>query len=131
MCAYKQGHGPAAYDLGINADLRKNFTAVLEYQQAGTKFGDKRSAAALMFIFDPEEWNSRDKQEQTELKELNILPDPERKRRYHQIFQALDINPDFRLTRLNQVIPLPPADLPTWNGIQDAIERESDGPPSY
>jgi TPR repeat protein len=131
MCAYKQGHGPAAYDLGINADLRKNFAAVLEYQQAGTKFGDKRSAAALMFTFDPEEWNSRDKQEQTAFKELNILPDPDRKSRYKEIFRALDINSDLKLNRLDLVLPLPPAELPAWNGIQDAIEPESDGPPSY
>jgi len=131
MCAYKQGHGPAAYDLGINADLRKNFAAVLEYQQAGTKFGDKRSAAALMFTFAPEEWNSRDKQEQTAFKELNILPDPDRQSRYKEIFRALDINSDLKLNRLDLVLPLPPAELPAWNGIQDAIEPEPDGPPSY
>lgn len=131
MCAYKQGHGPAAYNLGINADLRKNFAAVLEYQQAGTRFGDKRSAAALMFIFDLEEWNARDKQQQAAFKELKILPDPDRKSRYDQISDALDLNPDLKLIRLDQVLPLPPAQLPAWKSIQDAIEPEPDGPPSY
>jgi TPR repeat protein len=130
-CAYKQEHGPAAYKLGSYAKLRKNFGAALEYYQAGTKFGSEPSAAALMFLFDTEKWNSREKQDQAALRELGILPDPERKRRYKQIDQALDINPDLKLARLNQVLPLPPAELPAWNGIQDAIEPEPDGPPSY
>ena len=131
MCAYRQGHGPAAYDLGMSAKLRKNFGAALEYYQAGTKFGSEPSAAALMFMFDIEKWNSREKQDQAALRELGILPDPERKRRYKQIDQALDINPDLKLARLNQVLPLPPAELPAWKGIQDAIEPDPEGPPSY
>jgi hypothetical protein len=131
MCAYRQGHGPAAYDLGMTAKLFKNFAAALEYYQAGTRFGSKDSAVVLRQFFDIEKWSSRDKKDQTALKELGILPDPERERRYHQIFQALDVNPDLKLTRLNQVLPLPPAELPAWNGIQDAIEPEPDGPPGY
>ena len=131
MCAYRQGHGPAAYDLGMSAKLRKNFRAALEYYQAGTRFGNEPSAAALMLMFDTKKWSLREKQDQVALKELEILPDPERKSRYKQIDQALDINPDLKLARLNQVLPLPPAELPAWNGIQDAIEPEPDGPPSY
>ena len=130
-CAYKQGHGPAAQKLGIRAKLRKDFAAELEYYQAGTRFGNKESAAGLMFIFDHEDWDSRDKQDQISLRELQILPDPERKSRYDQISDALDLNPDLKLTRLNEVLPLPPAELPAWKGIQDAIEPEPDAPPSY
>jgi hypothetical protein len=32
---------------------------------------------------------------------------------------------------LGQVLPLPLAELPAWNGIQDAIEPDPEGPPSY
>lgn len=131
MCAYRQGHGPAAYKLGIRAELRKNFAESLDYYQAGTRFGHEPSAAVLMLIFDTKDWSQRDKQEQVVLRELEILPDPERKSRYKQIDQALDINPDLKFTRLDQVLPLPPAELPEWKGIQDAIEPEPDGPPSY
>jgi hypothetical protein len=131
MCAYKQGHGPAAQKLGIRAKLRKDFAAALEYYQAGTRFGNKESAAGLMFIFDLEDWDSRDKQDQISLRELQILPDAERKNRYDQISDALDLNPDLKLTRLDQVLPLPPKALPAWKGIEDAIEPEPDGPPSY
>lgn len=131
MCAYKQGHGPAAYNLGVSAKLNKDFVTALEYYQAGTRFGSKESASALMLMFDAKKWSLRDKQDQNALKQLNILPDPERKNRYDQISDALDLNPDLKLTRLDQVLPLPPAELPPWQGVEDAIEPEPDGPPTY
>ena len=131
MCAFKQGHGPAAYDLAVTAKVFNNFPKALEYYQAGTRFGHQRAAASLMLLFDLDDWNSLDKPEQNALKALDILPDPERKSRYKQISQALDINPDLRLTQLDKVLPLPPAELPAWNGIQDAIDPEPDGPPTY
>jgi len=131
MCAYRQGHGPAAYKLGIRAEILKNFAAALEYYQAGARFGSKESAIGLRIMFDPEHWGSRDKQDQNALKQLEVVPDSKRERRYDQVSDALDINPDLKFTRLDQVLPLPPAELPAWNGIQDATEPEPDGPPSY
>jgi hypothetical protein len=115
----------------MTAKLSKNFTAALEYYQAGTRFGSKESAIALRIMFDLDQWSLRDKQDQVALKELAILPDSERESRYHQISGALDLNPDLKLTRLDQVLPLPPAKLPAWQGIQDTIEPEPDGPPTY
>jgi hypothetical protein len=131
MCAYKQGHGRAAYNLGITAEGYKNFFAAVEYYQAGTRFGSKLCAAALMIIFDNEDWSAHEKKDQNTLKQQGILPDPERSERYNQISNALDINPDLRLTHLDKVLPLPPAELPAWNGIQDAVEPETDAPPTY
>jgi hypothetical protein len=131
MCAYKQDHGPAAHKLGVRSDIFKNFAAALEYYQAGTRFGNKHSAAAMMFFFDTKQWSSHDKQDQNALKQLGVLPDPERKSRYDLISDALDINPDLRLTRLDQVLPLPSVELPPWQGVQDAIEPDPDGPPTY
>jgi uncharacterized protein len=131
MRAYRQGHGPAAYDLGITAEGFKNFAAALEYYQAGTRFGSKESAISLRIMFDLKHWSRRDKQDQAALKELAILPDSEREDRYDQISAALDLNPDLKLTRLDQVLPLHPAELPAWHGAQDAIEPEPEGPPTY
>lgn len=131
MCAYRQGHGPAAYKLGIRADILKNFAAALEYYQAGARFGSKESAIGMRTMFDHEHWSSRDKQAQNALKQLAVLPDPERERRYDQISEALELNPDLKLARLDKVLPLPPAELPSWNGIQDAVEPEPDDPPNY
>ncbi|XYJ12003.1 DUF6396 domain-containing protein [Telluria sp. B2] len=131
MCAYRQGHGPAAYDLAVTAKVFNNFAKAIEYYQAGTRLGHQRSAAVLMLMFDTKDWSLRDKQEQNALKALEILPDPARSERYEQISDALDINPDLRLTRLDKVLPLPPAELPDWKGIQDALEPEPDGAPTY
>ena len=131
MCAYTQGHGPAAYDLGMREDILKNFAAAMAYYQVGTKFGSEPSAAALMFIFDAEDWSSRAKQDQIALKELGAVPDEERTRRYKQIDQALDLNRDLKFARVDHALPLPPAELPAWKGIDDAIAPERDGPPSY
>jgi TPR repeat protein len=131
MCAYKQGHGPAAYKFGIKADVHKNLAAALEYYQAGTKFGNTDSAAALMLIFDAKKWSRRNKEDQDALKRLEIMPDVERKERYSKLADELELNPDLKLSRLDQVLPLPPAELPAWQGIQDAIEPELGGPPSY
>jgi hypothetical protein len=60
-----------------------------------------------------------------------VTLDVERSRRYEEIAAALEINPDLKLTRINHVLPLPPAKLPPWNGISDALEPVSDAPPSY
>ncbi len=131
LCAYRQGHGPAAYDLGITAEGSKNFWAALKYYQAGIRFGSKRSAVALRLMFDIKEWGLLDKMDQDVRRQIELFPDSERERRYDQISIALDLNPDLKLNLLDQVLPLPPAELPEWNGIQDAIEPEPDGPPSY
>jgi TPR repeat protein len=131
MCSYKQGHGPAAYKLGIRAEILKDFAAAVRYHQAGTRFGSKNSAVSLRMMFDIREWDLRDKQDQAAFKKLQILPDPEREYRYDQLADALDLNPDLKLSRLDQVLPLPPAELPAWQSINDAIEPEPDGPPTY
>ena len=90
-CAYRQGHGPAAYKFGIGAEIFKDFAAMLAYYQAGTKFGNASSAAALMLIYDTKEWGLLGKSDQEALRKLELVPDPERERRYEQISQALDV----------------------------------------
>lgn len=62
---------------------------------------------------------------------MGIEADPERANRYDIIANALEINPDLKLSRLDQLLPLPPAKLPKWNGIEDAMEPESTAPPTY
>ena len=57
--------------------------------------------------------------------------DAERERRYDAIYDALKINPDLKLSRLDQVLPLPPAPLPKWSGVDSAVEPESNGRPTY
>jgi TPR repeat protein len=131
LCAYKQGHGPAATLLGRIAKVRGDFAEALEYYQNGTKFGNEESASALMLFFWSETWNRHTADRLARLRELELQPDSERSKRYEEIQDALALNPDLKLRRLDKVLPLPPAELPSWKGVQDAIEPESDGPPSY
>jgi len=65
------------------------------------------------------------------LQQLGIQVDPERETRYKAIYDALEINPDLRLSRLDTVLPLPPSKLPRWSNIADVVELEPAGPPTY
>ena len=42
--------------------------------------------------------------------------DKARSERYRVLARALEFNPDFRFPNLDQVLPLPPATIPAWNG---------------
>lgn len=129
-CAYRQGHGPAAHRLGLLAKVRGEYKEAVDFYQEGTKFGSVRTAAALSLLFEKGYWRERDDQMQA-MSLLGIAADLERRDRYVAITEALEINPDLRLSRLDAVLPLPPAKLPPWRGIEDALEPESTAPPSY
>jgi TPR repeat protein len=131
MCAYKQEHGPAARTLGLIAEVKGRFDEALKYYQDGVRFGNKESAAALMLFFGNENWNHLRAEHMSKLRELDLKPDAERKARYKEIKNALELNPDLKLKLLDKVLPLPPAELPAWNGVQDAIAPETDAPPTY
>ena len=131
MCAYKQEHGPAAMFLGRDAKLAGDFAQAIEYFQNGVRFGDEESAAALMLFFGTRRWNSYTAEQMSKLRELELKPDVEREKRYQEIDYALELNPDLRLKLLDNILPLPPAELPPWNGIQDAVAPETDALPTY
>lgn len=131
MCAYKQEHGPAAYTLGLIAKVEGRFEEALRFYQDGTRFGDKEAADALMLFFWPENWHQFRPEQQIKLRELGLKPDAERKARYKAVGNVLELNPDLRLTRLDKVLPLPPAELPPWNGVQDAVDPETQSVSSY
>jgi TPR repeat protein len=132
QCAYKQGHGAAAYALGIDREtIKKNPKEAIKDYQDGVKFGNRDSASSLQLLFIDGYWATSNKDEKEALKALEITADPERAHRYEVIGDALQINPDLKLTRLDQVLPLPPATLPSWNGIEEAIEPPSTTPPTY
>lgn len=131
QCAYQQGYGPAAYDLGIKAQLKARYMDAIRLYQEGVKFGSKESAASLELLFKNGYCPGATDDEKDELKRIGIRVDQERKSRYNAIYDALEINPDLRLGRLDEVLPLPPAKLPRWSNVNDAAEPESDGPPTY
>lgn len=130
-CAYEQGHGAAARMLAIRAKIRGTFKDAIHMYQKGVTFGSSDCAAALLLLFKEGQWSTSTEEEREALRLLGVQADIERYRRYSLIADALTINPDLKLTRLDTVLPLPPAQLPAWSGIEDAVEPESDGPPTY
>ncbi|OEZ55853.1 DUF6396 domain-containing protein [Duganella sp. HH105] len=131
QCAYQQGHGPAAYQLAIKAGVQMHYEEAIRMCQEGIKLGSDECARDLRIMFNQGYWDRKSEQEKEILRPLGIAIDPERERRYQAIYNALQINPDLKLTRLDRVVPLPPAKLPTWSGVDDAAEPESHGLPSY
>jgi hypothetical protein len=130
-CAYEQGHGRAAYELGMWAKVRRQFEAAINYFQDGVKYGSADCAASLELLFMRGHSMNAKEDEIERLKALRITRDVERERRYEAIYDALKINPDLRLKGLEKILPLPPADLPEWSGIEAAIEPEPEEPPTY
>ena len=132
QCAYKQGHGAAALALGVDRRAsKKDFKEAIKYFQDGVRFGNKDSADALSQLFEDGSWVTSNKEAKVALISLGITADAERFQRYKAISDALQINPDLKLTRLDQVLPLPPAKLPGWDGIGDAVELPSTALPTY
>ncbi|XLZ72904.1 DUF6396 domain-containing protein [Massilia sp. SR12] len=130
-CAYEQGHGAAAYELALGARARKAHHEALVIHQAGVRFGCVDCAATLWLLFDEGHWVNAREDEKEALKLIGIDRDPERSNRYKSILDALKINPDLRLTRLESVLPLPPTKLPILSGIEHAVELEFSDPPTY
>lgn len=131
QCAYQQGHGPAAQKLAIRAKLENRYVEAFRLYQEGVKFGSRECAASLELLFSDGHGPSAPEDRKSALKLLGIRADPERERRYNAIYDALTINPDLRLMRLDRVLPLPPADLPSWSSPEDAVEPDPSGPPTY
>lgn len=131
QCAYRQGHGPAAYALATSAKVDGAHKEALVFHQEGVKFGSEECAVALRLLFKNGYWIAADKEAKAFLEPLGIFPDIGRSTRYQSIYDALVINPDLKLSRIDSVVPLPPAKLPSWNGVTDAVKLESNGPPTY
>lgn len=131
QCAYRQGHGPAAYALGIDRETSGKINDAIAYFQEGVKFGSMDCADSLYLLFERGYWITTNEQDKAILKELGITYDVERSQRYRTVSETLQINPDLKPSRLNLVLPLPPAHLPPWSGVDDAVEPESNAPPTY
>lgn len=127
-CAYEQGHGPAAHKLAVIAEIEKRYMDALRLHQEAVKFGSEESAAHLYLAFG--DGVGRMIQEAA-LTPLGFGQDTERTRRYTEIGEALDLNPDLKFSRLDLFLPLPPAKLPAWPGVEGAMDPEPPGPPTY
>ncbi|WP_288065381.1 sel1 repeat family protein [Rodentibacter caecimuris] len=125
-CASEQGLGVASNFLGIGLKMDSKYSEALEAFHQGVKNGNSQSALRLANGFS-EKTGPDDK-----LNFLNLQPDSERSRRYKIIKDYLSYK-DYlqpKVPDLDDIVPLPPAPLPEWDG-KIAFQRwyEGEAPP--
>ena len=124
-CAAEQGNGEAANLLGIDLKINRRYQEALEAFQLGVMAGYEASANRLNEAFlGPEPTNT--------LYYMGQQKDPERARRYEIIWRIL-ANYSYAhptVPEINDIVPLPPAPLPAWDGKLQWLEaREANVPP--
>ena len=124
-CASEQGLGQASVMLGIGLQSKKEYQQALEVFHQGTKNGNDSSARRLAHAFSG-------KPKEGEMYFLNLSEDHERSRRYSIIEDYLS-DKDYlqpKVPDLDDIVPLPPAPLPEWDG-KIAFQRwfEGEAPP--
>ena len=124
-CAKEQGHAEAAVDYGVATKLQNNFADALAAFQVAVHSGDSTSALTLEIAFDAPEQDS--------LYYLTVDKDAERSRRYKLIGNFLDKYEHLgaKVPDIDQIVPLPPANLPDWDETFEwKRKRDAAVPPS-
>ncbi|CAE6873541.1 DUF6396 domain-containing protein [Paraburkholderia domus] len=124
QCAADQGHGKAAFDLGISLENDKLYREALSAYQKGAASGNNTSALVLEKSF----------LSLTSAEEgffLDLPKDPERSHRYKLIGAFLDRNQLSNPTvpDIDRIVPLPPAQLPAWDGTFEWEKKQAEIPP--
>lgn len=125
-CAAEQGHGEAGLELGIELKSDGKFKEALEAFQLAAKAGNAQAASRLAKGFGPQS------EVDNQMLYLGQTQDSERARRYKIIddilFRYDYLNP--KVLEIDQIVPLPPAKLPPWDGqLQWLKEHEANVPP--
>ena len=124
-CAAEQGHGKAAMVLGIDLSTDGHYREALEAFQLGVVAGDDSSAGWLEAGFRTPSPSDR-------FHYLAQQEDPERAERYEKIWRILAnySYADPKVPEINEILPLPPAKLPAWDGKLQWLEaRLANVPP--
>ena len=111
-CASEQGMGIASQYLGVSLQLEKKYQEAVKVLHQGAKNGDSQSAFRLSNGF------QKGINENNKIDYLALKPDAERHMRYEKIALYLSDNDYLNPTLhdLDQIVPLPPAKLPPWDG---------------
>jgi hypothetical protein len=123
-CATDQGYGKAANYLGIDLSTIKLYSEAVIAFQKGVEAGDTQSAFALENGFDTDPSNA--------LYYIGLANDSERSRRYKLIGKFIDDNDgrNPKVPDIDQIVPLPPAKLPPWDGtFQWQKDQDAAKPP--
>lgn len=123
-CALSRGDGGAAWDLAFYySEPRGRRATSAEKELAirilheGVKRGSFAAARSISVAFK----TSPDPAYQI------VSPDLLRRDRYSKFATALDFDPSDRFPNLDKVLPLPPAELPPWNGDRDTLLNAARG----
>jgi TPR repeat protein len=116
-CAAEQGHGDAAGILGVRLKNLQMYPEAIEVLQMGVAAGNEGSASRLGKGF-------RGPQTEDRLYYLGQQEDLERAERYKKIWRILAnySYADPKVPEINQILPLPPAKLPAWDGKLQWLE---------
>jgi hypothetical protein len=124
-CAANQGHPKAAETYAIQMQLNGEYPEAVKYFQLATKFGEESGPAFLEDGFKAPPASDN-------LNYLGLPKDEERSRRYGIIARVLS---DYsyahpKVPELDDIVPLPPAKLPKWDGKLKWLEEfNSNVPP--
>ncbi|TCP93246.1 hypothetical protein EDC44_1221, partial [Cricetibacter osteomyelitidis] len=125
FCASEQGLAKASDSLGLGFEIDKEYQKAMRTFQQGVKNGSSLSAHILKKVF-----GGITKEDYLSSLELSL--DPERSQRYEIIWRYLSYNDYLQPTvpDLDEIVPLPPAPLPEWDG-KIAFQRwyEGEAPP--
>jgi uncharacterized protein len=123
-CAMIQGHAKSGYYYGIRFKVRDNYAEAMEGFHAGARSGNSNSAGALSGGFSTPDPKER-------LFYLGLAEDPERASRYDQIARFLrkfeHLGP--KVPDIDNIVPLPPAKLPDWDGTFEWKRKRDSTPP--
>ena len=116
-CAAEQGHGKAAVALGVDLKIEGRYQEALEVFQMGVVAGRESAASRLDKAF-------RGPPSSDRLYYLNQQQDLERADRYKTIWRVLArySYADPKVPEINEILPLPPAKLPAWDGKLQWLE---------
>ncbi|MBD9460547.1 sel1 repeat family protein [Pseudomonas sp. PDM05] len=116
-CAAEQGNGEAAVALGVDLKNEGRYPEALEAFQMGVMGGDESAAGRLDEAFRGPPASNR-------MYHLGQQKDLERADRYKTIWRMLAgysyANP--KVPEINEILPLPPAKLPAWDGKLQWLE---------
>ena len=124
-CAAEQGNGDAAVMLSLSLQDEGKYDDAIKMLQMGVVAGDESAAGRLEEAF-------RAPPPSNELYYLGQQEDLERADRYEKIWSILA---DYsyaspKVPEINEILPLPPAKLPPWDGkLKWLEERKANVPP--
>jgi hypothetical protein len=110
QCATNQGDGEVASTLGIDLQIQERYPEAVKAFQKGVEAGNTMSTSFLEGGFKAPP--------PSDLDYLELPSDLERSKRYRAILEFLRANDgrNPKVPDIDQIVPLPPAKLPPWDG---------------